>query len=72
MKVIEGLERIVELSPYLLIWGTFFVFLSIVPLFFIIGSACEPISNDGCRYWKDCIEQTNGIGSISSPDKQGN
>lgn len=59
-------------APHFLVWGTFLAFLSIVPLFWIIGPPSEPVGDNGCRYWKDCVKQVNSTSPVISPNEQGN
>ena len=70
MKWVEAIERLSELIPDVLLWGTFAAWLSIVPLFWIIGPPSEPVGNDSCRYWKDCVENSESVRPVTGPNKE--
>ena len=73
MKFIDAVERLAELGPVIaLIWFPCLVWLSIVPLFFVVGPPGEPVGDDSCRYWKDCVEQRESVDPVVSPDKKSN
>lgn len=71
MKANGEKEKFSITVPHFLVWSTFLAFLSIVPLFWIIGPPSEPVGDNGCRYWKNCVEQVNSSTTVPSPNEQG-
>ena len=46
--------------------------LTLLPLFFLCPSASEPVGDNSCTHWDDCIKQSKSLRSFSGPDKEAN
>ncbi len=75
MNKVEAFERVsdalINFVPLLVILSVIVPWLAIIPLFFTTPPS-EPVGDNCCRHWQECIEERNRMVSLPSPDQEGN